>query len=286
MSQFRITGAWPSTGPVDVPPISRESPVLDPESGLLSYPHEPVLGEQRLRGGAPFQPVADELVIRQVPHLDVADLHAVERFVAEHGAVHLDDPFDWSFGLDVDRRPSGRQRRDSVEWRYLFEWDPLLEWPNSWPSVAVRLAAVQRLSRHYLARARGDGSLDVWNHPGNRLRVRHQARADESFVEQLNSGLTTFHVRLIGSNAPGGVSVGQMQPDLVDVLHLQLWNLVVEGLPIRRCEFCGSEFVRQTGRAEHGQHRTSGELMYCSRRCARNSAQRSYRQRKRAEREG
>ncbi|MAT04930.1 MAG: hypothetical protein CL424_07795 [Acidimicrobiaceae bacterium] len=243
-----------------------------------------VFGELLLEGGAPYGPVDDELAIRQLPRLDVTDLDQVQQFVADHGAVSLKDPFDWAFGLDPDGSPSRRPRRFSVEWRHLFDYDPLLEWPNSWPSVAVRLAAVRRLSQHYIRRASDQNSIDIWS--GARPPIRAQLQADDRFVEELNNGLSQFHLRIFTkrSSASGQESEwGLARHDLIDVLHLQLWNLVVESLPLRQCDFCGVDFVRQAGRAQHGQYRTSGEVLYCSRRCARNSAQRSYRERKRAE---
>jgi hypothetical protein len=62
---------------------------------------------------------------------------------------------------------------------------------------------------------------------------------------------------------------------------LELFNHIVEGAVYKTCanETCGREFVRQEGRAEHGQHRTSG-VKYCSSTCARAQAQREYRRRK------
>lgn len=63
---------------------------------------------------------------------------------------------------------------------------------------------------------------------------------------------------------------------------LELYNHIVEGATYRTCsnETCGHTFVRQEGRAEHGQYRTKG-VKYCSATCARAQAQRELRRRKR-----
>jgi hypothetical protein len=68
------------------------------------------------------------------------------------------------------------------------------------------------------------------------------------------------------------------------VSFLQLYNHLVEKAEFRQCanEPCGKTFVRQRGRAEFGQHRTSG-ILYCSRDCARAQAQRQLRRRRKAE---
>ena len=62
------------------------------------------------------------------------------------------------------------------------------------------------------------------------------------------------------------------------------YNHIVERAAYLTCanEPCGRTFVRQEGRAEHGQYRTKG-VKYCSATCARAQAQRELRRRKRRE---
>lgn len=63
-----------------------------------------------------------------------------------------------------------------------------------------------------------------------------------------------------------------------EICCLELFNHVVEEATYKHCanERCKRLFVRQRGRAIHGQHRTRG-VKYCSSECARAQAQRQYR---------
>jgi hypothetical protein len=70
-------------------------------------------------------------------------------------------------------------------------------------------------------------------------------------------------------------------PTIYSVSFLQMYNHLAENAEFRRCanETCRLSFVRQRGRAEFGQNRTTG-VKYCSRECARAQAQRNLRRRR------
>ena len=69
---------------------------------------------------------------------------------------------------------------------------------------------------------------------------------------------------------------------LYTLCALELFNHIVGGVEYRFCqnERCGRRFVHQQGSSKKGQHRSRG-VLYCSPACARATAQREYRRRKR-----
>ncbi|MFF3403530.1 hypothetical protein ACFYW6_34175 [Streptomyces sp. NPDC002659] len=100
----------------------------------------------------------------------------------------------------------------------------------------------------------------------------------------IDSRISTLKYVLNDALSPFSIGIGDLadrSPTLYSVAFLQLYNHLVEGAVVRRCanETCRQNFVRQRGRAEYGQHRTTG-VKYCSRECARAQAQRALRRRR------
>jgi hypothetical protein len=113
-----------------------------------------------------------------------------------------------------------------------------------------------------------------------------------TFEGMLTRALTPFYPQVhleIGGDQPGQTMpprrewyTGGTVP-LYATCCLELYNHLVEHAQYRYCANtnCHRLYVRQTGRAEHGQHRRSG-TRYCSSHCARAQAQRDLRARRRA----
>jgi hypothetical protein len=99
--------------------------------------------------------------------------------------------------------------------------------------------------------------------------------------------LSAFYPQFIGVEVTGTGETHRSDPYFSDVpllslMALELYNHACEDAVYKSCqnETCGRLFVRQEGRALHGQHRRTG-VKYCTSECARAQAQRSYRRRKR-----
>jgi hypothetical protein len=207
-----------------------------------------------------------DIAIRELQELDADDDEAVCSFLRAFGMVIPEDRFR-RFSTDLGQFMTDRVWFDDVQYR-------------------LRLARC--VARHALAFLAGDDVrapwLDPWFTGPSRPRSVSVDDCWGYFVHYMNDALKSFAPRVqymptYFKNVPFGIPT----PDLYDGLCAQVFNLVAEGLPVRRCanETCGRAFTRQRDRAQHGQYRTSG-VMYCSRACARAQAKRIARRKQRA----
>ena len=259
---FRIT-TWPGVV-LPVPPVMKGPVELAGDYLVYGRP----LAESTL---------AEELAIRGLLAVVPQDRESVAAFVREHGAIGR-TAADSGLLLEVNE-PERAPKPKGVHWGH----------------VAAHLWQAQLLASHVVAHLAGEYVHPVWEQFGvaNRQvkkRTAAQREAEEqlawgSFQSALNKGLQWYHARVelviaIPTLTPLPMS-GIVPIGLYSGLCLQILNLLVEGIPSHQCANtkCSQRFIRQQGRAEAGQYRTTG-VDYCSLRCARNQMQRNYRNRK------
>lgn len=102
----------------------------------------------------------------------------------------------------------------------------------------------------------------------------------ELFVEQMNGALSAFQASI---ELPDSRAAALPFLTAYSVGALQLFNDIAAATPLRhcgneRCPLPDGVFTRQRGRAQYGQHRTSG-VKYCSNSCAKAQGERERRRR-------
>ncbi len=260
--RFRPT-VWPG-GEVPLPAISVQD-VRDLGDGWLHF-----------HGPARDVEVPTDFYLREMAATQPSDDDDVVAFVRQWGRC---------CDFDYRDRPTG------LAWREGFVEPRLHERFGS---------SVDDLSRHRSRMARTAGITDAWRTVVHVEEVKDRLDASswlaarmmewqegverdedvwELFGEQLNAALSAFQVRV---TTPSGTSMALPQVTAFSVAALQLLNDLALQTPLRhcgnvRCPY-GGVFTRQRGRAQYGQHRTSG-TKYCSSTCARAQGERERRRR-------
>lgn len=236
-----------------------EAPLPRPRAFLLPLEVEDS-GELSHGRGGRFIELPDELVLRELQNLPWIESpgagDAYIDFLTSWGSIW--SPFTIVEGW-IGARPlvPPTPAENSVQ----------LQDAANWLQYARTLAA------HWIAHKEGASVSKVWKRD---LTPDADGIIDDDWAWQiwtisLNGALRKFAPRVRTQNSAMNDDewLGEFPPDLYEALCAQLFNIVVEDLPVRTCanEACRCTFVKQRGTAHAGQYRTKG-VLYCSRSCA------------------
>ena len=251
--QYRLT-VWPHV-PLDPIPVWIRHEVKLVGDRVV-YGHSGTFSE--------YEPLPDQLVIRELLELDLADDASVVEFLNDYGSIIR--PYRGK-GWHAVGRPS-------------FHSEQIFDMPVD--DVRPWLAVAARLARFYVAASSGQDAQALWNDLVPDVPVRDEGMAWGRFCAEMNVHLAACHASL--SYGDGTEGWAWIYVDLFEALCLQLHQLIATELPMKTCanESCKRPFVYQVGTAEYGQYRSKG-VKYCSRSCAWTQGQHERRRRQRRE---
>jgi hypothetical protein len=211
----------------------------------------------------------EELILRDLQHLDCTSIDAMSGFINAHGVL-------------------GGTLEDLTPFAHSGPIDPRSTTGTPVADVERILRTARACVNHWLAHLEREDVTEPWRAEGT-----DDVDADTAwkwFTTALNRGLMATHARIQVATRTSSGDYLDAQPAFVGLysgMMVQLFNLISERLPVLTCanETCQQRFIRQQGRAQKGISRTEG-VLFCSASCAKAQAQREYRRRKSTERQG
>lgn len=268
---------------------------VKPSLRVTSWPEEPLpevelkvfptrLDRGRLVPSEPepepsWQVLPAEWALRELARLNVDDEDVVIELANTRGRL--------------DRRFTAKVRHRSLR-------PAASDQPPGIDDARLWLHAARAVLEHAVALRTDAEPTTAWTNEGF-TRI-DEVTAEDTFVLLINLGLAAFPPRIELAFAaeietrqfPGGERrahtarshLGRPEPHLFDAVCLQVFNLLLDPMPISTCENerCGRRFLRHQGRSKStDKARKHGSVRYCSDRCTRAVAQRNLRARRRDE---
>lgn len=231
----------------------------------------------------------DDFYLRELLELDPDDLSTLATWIGSYGM------FCW-FGSGLDDANWSLEEQDELRELADRENEHTGGFGIHRDLFKIYIREAQEAITTWLACCR-EGGIDELIDPEvteaelSRLRAQN-AHRDDGWPQSLEvlrefllwTRLSQLKGAMQAALKPFSIGIGSLadrHPTIYSVAFLQLYNHMAEGATVRQCanETCQRPFVRQRGRAEYGQHRTSG-IKYCTRECARAQAQRELRRRR------
>lgn len=299
LSRFRVT-TWPGMA-VPIPTAVR-FPCRVAAEGVVLFEDAPLSGQSRWGAPPPHNlrvQLPEELYLRAFRRLNTADSDAIASFANNWGA--LDTP--WEAVIPPEWLPGYGAGIVDSHVRYFVE--------SSFPAVSALMRAESLL---------GDDSdelgflVDSFRMKAGLLRdairlwgsvtgvVGEQTvetewesswayrlgnlddAMSEFFIPLINRALSPFTMRVMPVEDVASPHEGRNY-STYNLLALQLSNDVATNSDLHVCQRCEQLFIKQDGRAIHGQGRKTGSK-YCSKTCASAAASASYRERRRTKTSG